>query len=146
MILYLDSSALVKLYFNEEGRDTVTMAVEASEGISTSTIAYAETRATLARKYREGWLDNNGYYSAVADLNDDWLAFELLNVTPQLAYRAGEVAQQYALRGFDAVHLASALTFAERLQNLKFLAFDKRLNDAARAASLTVYGDTLDAG
>ncbi len=146
MILYLDSSALVKLYFHEERRDMVTMAVEESEGITTSTITYAETRATLARKHREGWLDNDGLEQAVADLNNDWLTFARIDVVTRLTYRAGLLARMHALRGFDAVHLASALHFTKEYNDLSFLAFDMRLNDAARAAALTIYGDAPGAG
>jgi uncharacterized protein len=54
LILYLDTSALVKLYAVEEGREAVEHAVEEAELIVTSAIAYAEARATLALKHREG--------------------------------------------------------------------------------------------
>ena len=45
MILYLDTSALVKLYLDEEDSGAVHEAVEVAEGVATSTVAYAETRA-----------------------------------------------------------------------------------------------------
>ncbi|MBA2289425.1 MAG: type II toxin-antitoxin system VapC family toxin [Chloroflexia bacterium] len=146
MILYLDSSALVKLYFHEKRRGMVTMAVEESEGMTTSTITYAETRATLSRKHREGWLDNNGLEQAVADLNNGWLTFARIDVVTRLTYRAGHLARMNALRGFDAVHLARAVHLTKEYNDLSFLAFDMRLNDAARAAALTIYGDVSDAG
>lgn len=146
MILYLDSSALVKLYFNEEGRDIVIAAIEASEEITTSTVAYPETRATLARKHRERLLDDTSHEQAIADLDGDWLTFVRVDATTRISYRAGHLAHMHALRGFDAVHLASALHFAAQFAALTFLAFDKRLNDAARAAALTIYGDVSDVG
>ena len=54
MIAYLDTSSLVKLYSIETGSDVVRSLVETSECVTTSTIAYAEARATLARQRREG--------------------------------------------------------------------------------------------
>jgi hypothetical protein len=64
-----------------------------------------------------------------------------LDVTDPLVLRAGQLAQTFALRSFDAVHLASALTFSERMEDVQFLAFDIQLNQAARSASLQIYGD-----
>jgi len=62
-------------------------------------------------------------------------------VSEALSRRDGDLAERHALRGYDSVHLASALRFAESFEDLRFLAFDGRLTDAARASSLTVYGE-----
>jgi hypothetical protein len=45
------------------------------------------------------------------------------------------------LRGYDAIHLASALHLAERFEDLGFLAFDQRLVKAAMEAGVPVYTD-----
>lgn len=47
-----------------------------------------------------------------------------------------------SLRGYDAVHLASAIQLSERFDVVRSLAFDDRLNEAARSVELTVYGET----
>jgi predicted nucleic acid-binding protein len=52
VILYIDTSALVKLYAKEAGTTEVQRAVAKAEQIATSLIAYVETRSALARKYR----------------------------------------------------------------------------------------------
>lgn len=62
-------------------------------------------------------------------------------VSDLISYRAGSLAELHALRGYDAVHLATALRFAEDFADLQFLSFDKRLNDAARQAGLSIYGE-----
>ncbi len=54
MICYLDTSALVKLYVQEEGSDQVSSLVDCSIVIATCKIAFAEARAAFARSYREG--------------------------------------------------------------------------------------------
>jgi len=56
-----------------------------------------------------------------------------------LSRSAGALAQRHALRGFDAIHLASALRLSYRFDDLRFLAFDNRLTAAAREVELTVY-------
>lgn len=141
MILYLDTSALVKLYAEEEDREAVFEAVDSSEMVATSTVAYAEARAALARRLREGQMDEEEHRRVVERLDREWRTYERLAVSNLVAYRAGEVAERHALRGFDAVHLASAARFQERFEDLRFMAFDARLVDAAREASVPVYGD-----
>lgn len=38
-----------------------------------------------------------------------WHNLDVIEVTPTLAQAAGDLAEQHGLRGYDAVHLASAL-------------------------------------
>lgn len=147
MIVYLDTSALVKLYVMEEdGRELVRRVVEESERIATSTVAYAEARAGLARIQREGIFTAEELRRAVTDLDEDWPTYDRLNVSDPVSYLAGGLAERHALRGYDSVHLASAVRLSERFGDLRFLAFDGRLNDAARAADLAVYGDESGTG
>ncbi len=56
-----------------------------------------------------------------------------------MACEDGAFAQAYGLRGYDAVYLASALDFKRRFDEIGFLGFDDRLNDAAVEAGLTLY-------
>jgi hypothetical protein len=42
------------------------------------------------------------------------------------------------------VHLATSLSFALEFDDLQFLSFDNRLNEAARTSSLRLYADDLD--
>ncbi len=123
----------------EEGRELVREAVEEADRVATSTVAYAEARAALARREREGILDEVGYRRAVGALDDEWRRYARLAVSNLVAYRAGEMAERYALRGFDAVHLASAARLRERFEDLRFLAFDDRLLEAARRALVLTY-------
>lgn len=123
----------------EEGRELVRGAVEEADRVATSTVAYAEARAALARKEREGDLDEEGHQRAVGALDDEWRRYDRLAVSNLVAYQAGEMADRYALRGYDAVHLASAARLRERFEDLRFLAFDDRLLEAARRALVLTY-------
>ncbi len=116
----------------EEGREVVVEAVRGAEEVTTSTVAYAEFRAAFARKERDGGLDEEGHRRVVEAFDEEWRGFARLAVSNLVSYRAGVLAQRYALRGFDAIHLASATRLLERFQDLRFLAFDDRLAEAAR--------------
>ncbi len=132
MTLYLDTSAFVKLYVLEPQSDTVKAAVARAEGVAIAVVGYAEARAALARGHREGRLDERGYEKAKGALERDWQAFTWLEVTVGMARLAGGLTERYALRGFDAVHLAAALMLNRERGGVVFLGYDDRLNDAAR--------------
>jgi predicted nucleic acid-binding protein len=70
----------------------------------------------------------------------EWRGFVRISVSNLVAYRAGEMAERYDLRGFDAIHLASAARLGEKLPDVRFLAFDARLMEAAREAPVRAYG------
>ena len=123
----------------EEGREVVFEAVEQAARLATSTVAYAEARAAFTRKEMRGDLRVAGRRQAVSDLNGEWRGFVRISVSNLVAYRAGEMAERYALRGFDAIHLASAARLGERFSDVHFLAFDARLVEAARGSSVPVY-------
>jgi hypothetical protein len=57
-----------------------------------------------------------------------------LEVTAGVSHDAGEFAERYALRGVDALHLASFVEIARRagVADTRFTSFDDPLNKAAR--------------
>lgn len=132
MELYLDTSALVKLYLAEPDRETVLNAVREASQVATSMVAYAEARAAFARRLREGSLTIEDHRRIVHAFNRAWDVYDRVPVSETVAYSAGNIAERYALRGYDAIHLASAVTLDQHIDNLRFLTFDERLLVAAR--------------
>jgi uncharacterized protein len=133
LIVYLDTSSLVKLYVEEEGSGRVRELVERAEVVATSVVAYAEARAALARQRREGGLTADGYDRAKNDFERDWPRYLTVEVNEAVYRRAGDLAEKHHLRGFDSLHLASYLSlFREGARQLRFSAFDEALNRAAR--------------
>lgn len=138
MICYLDSSAMVKLYVDEEASDTVRELVEGAVVVGTCSVAYAEVRAALARGLREGALDEAGYRRAVASLQADWSSFLSLVPIDSLLFLAGDLAEEYRLRGFDAIHLAAAVVLQRKVKEaVMFACWDGRLWEAALAYGLS---------
>ncbi len=129
MICYLDTSALIKLYIEEEGSELVREKVSNASLVATSKVAYAEARAGFARCMREGLLERNSYDEAVGYFNCDWPSFFIMEVTDMVIFKAGELVERYALRGFDAIHMASAVVLAQRVQedSLGIGCWDSRL-------------------
>ena len=108
MILYVDTSALVKLYVEESGTLGVVARVEHAEAVATALITYAEARAALARHRREGWITATDLRRAVRELDRDWRTYNIVDLSDSLVHSAGALAERHALRGYDAVQLAGS--------------------------------------
>ena len=134
MTLYLDTSSLVKLYVTEAGSETVRTLVGDATVVATSAVAYAETRAALARLRREGVLTPSKAATAKREFEEQWPTYLALDATDALCRAAGELAEKYSLRGFDSIHLASFAEITRRAgtAGARFSSFDDRLNQAAR--------------
>ena len=139
MILYLDTSALVKLCVRERGSAQVRAQVNKADAIATSVVAYAEARAAFARLRRERPASGKRHRERVGRLDRDWDRYARVELNAAVARSAGELAEQHSLRGFDAIHLASALWLkSAHTDDLAFAAFDRTLTAGAKAAGLTI--------
>ena len=139
MILYLDSSSIVSLYLDETGRAAIVeRAIQEADLVSSSSIAYAEVRAAFARASREPKrrprLDEAGHRQALRDLHRDWRSYARISPSNRLIRLAGDLAESHALKGYDAVHLASALAIRDRVPDtISFSSWDGNLAQAAAA-------------
>jgi uncharacterized protein len=140
MILYLDTSALVKLYFQEPFSDDILVKWRSAEQIVTSSVAYAETLASIHRKNREGNFEGSLVEGLVTSFQRDWESLIRVEVTDELNLHIHRAVARYPLRGFDLIHLASALVIRERLrEDFVFACFDEKLARAARSEGLQTF-------
>jgi predicted nucleic acid-binding protein len=75
---------------------------------ASSILAYPEGRAALAAARRGARLAAAAHTRALEDFESLHVELALIGVDAQLARDAGELAERFALRGYDAVHLASS--------------------------------------
>ncbi|MFZ0243534.1 MAG: type II toxin-antitoxin system VapC family toxin [Desulfobacterales bacterium] len=145
MILYLDTSALVKKYFQEKNSAQVAFAWKSSLGIATSAVAYAELLAAVYRKAAEARLKKTLVETIVGLFQEDWASLIVVEVDNRLNELIHRLVATYPLRGFDAIHLASALTIAAAVtNNFVFACYDKRLMNAARVEGLEGLSHTIE--
>jgi len=132
VILYLDTSSLVKLFVEEPGSDEVGSLVNSAGAAGTSIIAYAESLAAFARKFREDAVPQKEYKRLVSLFDKSWDIFFQIHTSPTLIKLAGSLAEKHALRGFDAVHLASAIILKDQSGLTPvFSCFDDKLQQAS---------------
>jgi predicted nucleic acid-binding protein len=134
LILYLDTSALLKLYFEEDGSDTVSEQVAHADVVATSWVAYVEARAAFARR-----LSPRERRQALVSLDNEWPRYFKVDVTEPLLRDAAVVADRYRLRAYDAVHLASArVVRLRRGEPMTFASWDRELDEAAARDGFTL--------
>ena len=106
---------------------------------ATSILAYPEGRAALAGARRGDRLTKVEHERALADFEEMHQALITVGVDDDLARRAGELAEDFGLRGYDAVHLATALELGG--EDVALLSWDADLRHAAAQVGLAVAGD-----
>ena len=132
MILFCDTSALVKLYVKEEFSDEMCAVAEKAKAIAVSRISWVATMATLARRVRECPTDAGVIEAVRVNFRTNWSSFAIVEVTQSLVELAGDYADTFALRGYDSVQLAAARMLQEGIDEaLCFACFDTRLQKAA---------------
>jgi uncharacterized protein len=140
-LVYFDASAWVKLVVEEDGSE---LAVELWDGCDaplSSRLAYPEVRAALAAAGRNDDLDASGLAAAIHTFDALWAATRPVELTAGVERHAGELTARYALRGADAVHLASALAIDDT--DLVVAVWDRRLHAGVVAEQLSVAPATL---
>lgn len=142
MILFCDTSALVKLYVREAGSDALLAEAGAASAVAVCRIAWAEAVAAMARRARDVPADAAALDAARQRLRDHWPHYVVVEVTQALVERAGEYADTFALRGYDSVQLAAARMVQEASrEELRFACYDARLRKAAKVLGMSVFAE-----
>ena len=136
MIVYLDTSALVKLFVDEPDTKHITRLLQDADAVFTHTITYAESRAALAKAVRMQRITDTTHRDYKAALEAYWKNLDLIELNMIRIRQAGEFAETYGLRGYDSVHLAAAAWLFEQSLTLTFACFDHHLNKAASALGM----------
>lgn len=132
-MLFVDTSALVKRYVEEEGTELVLRRMDEDPEWVVSAIARTETEITLCRL----GFDPEGIADLWQRLRDDWERCHVVPVDPACLLEAANIGCRQQVRTLDALHLAAV----NRLPRpLLMLTFDRRQADAARSMALVVEG------
>jgi predicted nucleic acid-binding protein len=136
MIVYADTSALVKRLIKEDGADLVEQVWDTAERVISSDLIYPEARAALAAARRAGRLDDDGLRRATCRLERMYDDIEMVQTDLEVGGLAGGLAERYALRGSDAIHLAAALSIDA--PRVVVTTWDRRLARASADNGLAV--------
>ena len=140
MIIYLDTSALLKQYIQEAGSEDVEKLLASSEGTGTNQLTYVEMASAISRAVRMELISADEAQLTWEDFLVDWELLVRLDTSGQITKRAATLAWEHGLRGYDAMHLASALTWQDAIDTPVTLAtYDRELWSAAQKAGMDVW-------
>lgn len=137
MIVYFDTSALIKRYFTELDSPAVVELWSRATLIATFQITYAEMKATFARMQREHSQQSMAAERARDTFGADWQSFERIAVDAEVNRWVDFALARYPLSGADSIHLASALRLRELVEEqVVFTCADVALVIAAKQEGL----------
>ncbi|PZS19389.1 MAG: VapC toxin family PIN domain ribonuclease [Pseudonocardiales bacterium] len=134
MIGYFDTSAFVPLLIAEPSSGLCRRLWDDADAVVTTRLTYVEAAAALAQALRLARLTPQSYRAAVRILDRLWDEFEVVDVDDRVVHRAAHLAHTCALRGYDAVHCASAEQLSDG--DLVVAAGDRRLLDACTSLGM----------
>jgi len=145
-VYYLDTSALVKRYAQEPGTAWVLNLTDVAAGhdLYTVRVTGPEMIAALFGKARTGEVSPDEARRSAENFRADWQQqYQIVEVTALVADKAMELAEKHRLRGYDAVHLASALALQQmretmELPLLTFVSADARQRETAAVEGFPV--------
>jgi predicted nucleic acid-binding protein len=147
--LYLDTSALVKLFAVEDGSALVRGLISGrstAESLWVSRLGYTETAVSLARMVPFGRISAADLPRHLGALDSYWEeSIQEVELSEDVLRDARQLAQRFPLRTYDAIHLASAREAKRVLRSvfegeLRFLAFDSGLLKAAQSLGFAIAG------
>ena len=135
MILFLDSSSIVSVYLEEEGRsDAVARHIQRADALCCSSLAQVEVRSALARALRESRVTKPQHDQALHDFTGEWPTYVRVPMSDQLLDEAADITEAHALKSLDAIQLASARSIRNQITDVViFSSWDDGLRRAAAA-------------
>jgi predicted nucleic acid-binding protein len=131
--LYVDSSALLKLYFEEPDSSRAEDILASDLNWITGRLTSVEVRRNLARA-----LVGSDLAAARRQFERDWANTAVVELTHEVCEAAAELAEVTGARSLDALHLGAAKVVGGGA--FPFVTFDLRQVQAARALGWVVLG------
>jgi predicted nucleic acid-binding protein len=131
--LYVDSSALLKLYFEEPDSSRAEDILASDLDWISGRLTSVEVRRNLARE-----LDGSDLAAARRQFERDWANTAVVELTPEVCDAAAELAEVTGARSLDALHLGAAKVVGGGA--LPIVTFDLRQAQAARSLGWVVLG------
>lgn len=126
----------MKLVFDEPGSELAAELWDRAGSVVSSELIYPEARAAMAAAHRQGRIGSDTLRSAVHTVDALCSQLSLLGLDHELAHNAGQLAELHGLRGYDAVHLATAVGVDSEL--LLVATWDQELARGAVEAGCSV--------
>lgn len=135
-MFYFDTSAIVPLIIAEASSERCRQIWTSADMVVTSRLTYVEASAAVGAAHRRGGTDLAERRSSARLLDQLWDMVDVIEFDSSLMHAAAEASIQHALRGYDAVHYASAVRVAST--DLVAVAGDRALLSAWARGGLAI--------
>ncbi|MDQ3767797.1 MAG: type II toxin-antitoxin system VapC family toxin [Actinomycetota bacterium] len=136
MNVYFETSSLVKLFLEEPGAEEARDLWDEADLVTVALFSYPEARSALASAQRARRISGVELEDVKRKLSRLWNQTQVVDFDEAVAVSAGDAAESFGLRGYDAVHLATALTLQD--DSLLVATWDGDLREAALNAGFRV--------
>lgn len=127
--LYLDTSALLKVYIAEEFTEQCREIIAQYSNIYMSQVCVTETVINLRKR-----LSTREFAIASKFFKTDMASFNILDFDEEVSDLAIEISDGTSLATLDAIHIASAMSLS--VGEMDFLTYDKAQRKAAKSLGL----------
>jgi len=139
VIAYFDTSAMIPLLVEEPLSKIAERVWQQASWVASARVSYVEARAGLARACRMERISPPELREAVEGLETLHRQMHQVEITADLVERAGQLAEELALRAYDAIQLAAAASLD--VDDLIVVTGDRQLAAAAQTLGLASISD-----
>jgi predicted nucleic acid-binding protein len=125
--VFLETSALLRMLFGEEGGDRISERLRNAERAVASRLVRVEVERVLIRLSLDQPKNQKQVVELERELKHFWPKIDFIEMTRDICDLAGRIAPQSRLRSLDAIHLATYFRMRELDPNIEILTFDERI-------------------
>lgn len=137
-VVYAESSAVLAWLLDEPGQSGVVGELATADLVVTSTLTVIECSRALARARESRRVKPAEELAALRLLDQASSSWNVLDISDRVTERARGSFPREPVRTRDAIHLATALVFAESFNALRVLSLDERVRTNAAALGMTL--------
>jgi predicted nucleic acid-binding protein len=137
-VLYAESSAVLSWLLGEPRQHDVVAELSKASNVVTSSITAIECSRALLRVRLDGRVSAAEEMAALRMLDEAVDRWTTLGVSDDVGQSARKDFPQEPVRTLDAVHLATALVFADALGEIRMLSLDERVRANAKLLGMSV--------
>jgi len=138
-LLFFDTSALVKRYYEELGTETVDTLIEGETTVVITSLTIIETVFAFRRKYNRDELNEGDVNSLLAaffeEALDDYIILPMEESIQQFSF---DLILEDDLRTLDSLQLSAAISLSTEDVTVTFVSADEELLSTAQDRGLTV--------
>lgn len=137
-VVYAESSAVLSWLLSEAGHEAILEELANADQIVTSTLTVIECSRALARARLTRRVKHAEELAALRLLDEAAASWHVLDISDRVAERASGPFPHEPVRTLDALHLATALVFAEAFGSLRVLSLDDRIRSNVKALGMSL--------